>query len=209
MPRLRPDGTHYPSMQPKQCAECGGFGTSDRRVLAVDGVYAHKDCRQAKVCRVPDCCNKAHAKGYCSGHYNRRYYQQDPQRHRDRAKQWAEQNPEKRAANEARRTPESIRKSARDWYWRNRIRAIVAQQNIRAAKKGLTTVVTVEQMLGRLAMFLNRCYLCGGRPDGFDHVKPLSAGGLHIPANMRPCCTRCNTVKGATWNGVAPCPAVS
>jgi 5-methylcytosine-specific restriction endonuclease McrA len=42
-----------------------------------------------------------------------------------------------------------------------------------------------------------RCYRCGGYATTADHIRPLSAGGSHDLANLRPACRRCNSIGGA------------
>lgn len=202
MPRLRPDGTHYPSMLPKRCEFCGAVGAPHAKVFTVDGVLAHKACRPVRLCSIRRCENPAKGRTLCSHHYNRRYYFNDIAAQRERSRQWAIDNPDKRAARQALRAPEDLRAMARRWYWNNRIRALARAHNTRAARLGLAGFVTAEQLLGRLAMFGGNCYMCGSSADGFDHVKPLSAGGPHLAANMRPACTSCNSRKGSEWKGV-------
>lgn len=49
------------------------------------------------------------------------------------------------------------------------------------------------------------CYLCKkaiGDDLAWDHVKPLSQGGLHVLANLRPTHASCNSKKRAKWYGV-------
>ena len=44
-----------------------------------------------------------------------------------------------------------------------------------------------------------KCWMCGEDACEWDHVKPLSKGGSHILANLRPACRRCNASKAAKW----------
>ncbi len=45
------------------------------------------------------------------------------------------------------------------------------------------------------------CYICDTPLDAtnhnYDHVVPMSKGGLHVTENIRPCCRSCNSKKGA------------
>jgi hypothetical protein len=41
------------------------------------------------------------------------------------------------------------------------------------------------------------CLYCGRPSVALDHVIPRSKGGCSNPANLVPCCFRCNTLKGA------------
>jgi len=56
---------------------------------------------------------------------------------------------------------------------------------------------TDRHICGRWEMWGNRCYLCGAPAKVTDHVIPLSKGGSHWPANLRPICQSCNAAKGA------------
>lgn len=61
---------------------------------------------------------------------------------------------------------------------------------------------TATQLAARLAFFGNKCWMCGGPFEHIDHVKPLSKGGPHILANLRPSCGPCNRAKSSRWYGV-------
>lgn len=74
-------------------------------------------------------------------------------------------------------------------YWARRRGAVIT-----GVRVGITEIKS------RWAMWGGRCYLCGDGATATDHVIPLSAGGLHVPANLRPICHTCNSKKGAkSW----------
>lgn len=154
---------------------------------------------EVATCSADDCDRPAFCKGLCRSHDNKARYDADPERHRARQRAWQAANPERAAAARARRDPESMRRQARQWYADNRLRAIAAQANRRAVVAHVPGHVTAEQLLARLTYFGNRCYLCAGQPNGFDHVKPLSAGGPNFASNLRPVCGPCNSRKGQSW----------
>lgn len=58
---------------------------------------------------------------------------------------------------------------------------------------------TAEMIAARWEVFGSRCWVCGAPATATDHVKPLSKGGAHLPCNLRPICTHCNSSKGAKW----------
>lgn len=202
MPRRRPDGTHYPSTQPNRCRFCGDVGDGKRNVVVVDGVPAHKSCRPPRPCAIRGCVRPCKTRTLCTHHYNRRYYLADILGQRERSRQWALANPEKAAARNARRDKDAAAAASRKWYRANRLRALATAHNCRARSLGVPGTVTAEQLFGRLRVFGSRCYLCLGEANGFDHVKPLVAGGPHLASNLRPICTSCNSTKGSHWNGV-------
>lgn len=104
----------------------------------------------------------------------KRLYDRDPEKHRRRAADYARRNPVKRREAEARR---------------------------RARKAGTQiSPITMRQLEGRLAMFSGRCWICRvSEWEVWDHVKPLSRGGAHILANLRPACAPCNQQKYNKW----------
>jgi 5-methylcytosine-specific restriction endonuclease McrA len=181
------------------CAVCGVVGTKERKVRVVDGVAAHATCRTKRTCTRPRCTATEHAKGLCTSHYNKAYYAADPEHHRERARSWGQRNPERVKARNAGRDKSAEAARYRAWYQANRLHALATAHNARAAREGVSGTVTAEQLLARLTYYGHRCYLCGSAPNGFDHVKPLAAGGPNIPANLRPVCGPCNSRKGATW----------
>jgi hypothetical protein len=181
------------------CNICGNAGTKDCRVTVVDGSAAHKACRPKRSCTKRRCTADEHSSGLCRSHYNRAQYAANPEAHRERARQWWKSNPEKAAAQNAARDGAAMAAAARAWYQANRLRALASQHNARAARLGATGTVTAEQLLARLTYYGHRCYLCGGSPNGFDHVKPLSAGGPNLASNLRPVCGPCNSHKGQSW----------
>jgi len=62
--------------------------------------------------------------------------------------------------------------------------------------------VTADGLLSRVAYYGEKCWMCGSPWEHMDHVKPLSAGGAHILANLRPACASCNSSKHSRWDGI-------
>ena len=58
---------------------------------------------------------------------------------------------------------------------------------------------TSEQIKQRIDYYGWRCAYCGGSFEQLDHVIPISKGGTNWPANLRPCCSRCNAKKGQKY----------
>lgn len=165
---------------------------------AIDAARADR----SRECTTTDCEGSAFCKGLCRRCYNRAYYVANRDQELARQRAWQAANPDKAAAARARRDPETMRRQARQWYADNRLRALASQANARARRAGVDGLVTAEQLLARLLYYGNRCYLCRGVPDGFDHVKPLVAGGPNFASNLRPCCVPCNVTKGKTWKAI-------
>jgi len=121
--------------------------------------------------------------------------------------QWKQVNREKINEQSRRRregNPDAARENERRWATANPDKVRVKGHRQRARKKEATVVpVTVEQVVAKLSMWGNRCWMCGGAFDSVDHVKPLAKGGAHVLANLRPACRSCNAKKNARWYGVA------
>lgn len=69
-------------------------------------------------------------------------------------------------------------------------------------RAAMTGGPTGKEIQAKMDYYGSRCWICGDHASSVDHVKPLSAGGLHVLANLRPACGYCNTKKHARWYGV-------
>lgn len=81
----------------------------------------------------------------------------------------------------------------------------VEREGRRRARKRASQVVRVSgpDIARRMSYFGNRCWMCRGPFECIDHVKPLSKGGPHMLANLRPACAKCNVAKSDKWLGAA------
>lgn len=103
---------------------------------------------------------------------------------------WVAANPEQRAYNAeayVKRHPERRSETMRRYGAQRR--ALIA----------LSGPVDVALLRAKVAYWGNACWLCGGAWADIDHVKPLSKGGSHLLANLRPICKSCNSHKHARW----------
>lgn len=57
--------------------------------------------------------------------------------------------------------------------------------------------ITAAQLQARIDAFGDVCAYCGGEWSHLDHVKPISRGGPHCLANLRPACAGCNHRKSS------------
>ena len=113
--------------------------------------------------------------------YKRRYVIKNSEAVAERLRQWRLDNPD-----------------------RDRENGIRATHRRRARKNAVQTVpFTQEQLEQRFAYYGWRCYLrlesCTGGAEHVEHVKPISKGGAHMLANLRPACGPCNSRKGTKW----------
>ncbi len=150
-------------------------------------------------------------------HRHKKYWA-DPEAARARSKAYRDANPDaaKRWKDaEYQRDGEKIRAKMRAVYEsdRERIKAAVlawARANTdsvnlrnhryRARKaKAAIGIVTPAQLDAKLAYWAGKCWICGGDPNTWDHVKPLNKGGAHMLGNLRPACWSCNSSKSDQW----------
>lgn len=92
-----------------------------------------------------------------------------------------------------------------EWRQKNKARMAAHERLRRARKRGVVTIeFTQAQLDARMRYWGERCWMCGGPGEAWDHVKPLTKGGPHMLANLRPACGTCNSGKNNRW----PYPAV-
>jgi 5-methylcytosine-specific restriction endonuclease McrA len=130
-------------------------------------------------------------------------YAANPESNRQRAAAWQKANPQRRleitrAWDE--RNPENRKDRARKWQQANpdKVRANVARRRARMFD-GLAAFISVELLDAKWAYWGGCCWMCGEEATTWDHVKPLSKGGRHLLANLRPACGPCNYRKHAKW----------
>lgn len=127
--------------------------------------------------------NRAHVSSYKASYYlqnidrekaqRRQAYAANREEAKARVKRWQQEN-------RARRSEYSRRRRAR----------------LKVGSYGRPTEAALQ---AKAAMWGNRCWMCGGPFTEFDHVKPLSKGGAHVLANLRPACKPCNSSKRDAW----------
>lgn len=151
--------------------------------------------------------------------YQKMYVERNKEKLTGKRLEWRKRNQE-RDAETRRRYEKSGKRPKRDRtdYFRlryeqnkNRVKAIGQASHMahpekgrarrarrRALMSGASTVpFTPQQLRERLSMFGHKCWMCGAPEDETDHVIPLSRGGPHALANLRPACLPCNRRKGA------------
>ena len=92
----------------------------------------------------------------------------------------------------------ALRSATRRWKDRNpkKCRAI---HSLKRARKRAATIIPISSadVMLRMSVFGFRCAYCPGPFEEIDHLKPLSKGGPHCLANLRPSCMKCNRTKHA------------
>jgi 5-methylcytosine-specific restriction endonuclease McrA len=170
-----------------------------------------------------DGCNGVYlAKGLCAKHYNeerqKRRYAENPGYFKAQAKRWQAENRERYRARKRQHhleNPHIVQERNRRIYEANREARKAAskayaqaypergRENRRRRKALLKSyaigAITPELLAAKLVYWGDRCWMCGGEPTTWDHVKPLSKGGAHCLANLRPACASCNSRKRARW----------
>jgi 5-methylcytosine-specific restriction endonuclease McrA len=123
-----------------------------------------------------------------------RYRIANPDRVREAMAAWRAKPENQRIARERTRT----------WRLENpRQRSEQARRRSALKKSGVATRISLELLDTKLAYWGWRCWIngpgCTVDPEHWDHVKPLSKGGAHMLANLRPACGHCNRRKHDRW----------
>jgi hypothetical protein len=124
-----------------------------------------------------------------SSAYIRKWKADNPERVREHSRKHAELHPESRPARQKKWMQANPEKS----------RARCQARKARKANADGKHYTTAENIIARWAVYDNKCWMCGAKALCTDHVKPLSKGGAHYPANLRPSCTSCNCKKASKW----------
>jgi 5-methylcytosine-specific restriction endonuclease McrA len=158
----------------------------------------------------------------------RKYRAENPERERERHRKAYAANPQKRrdAVRKSYRKHVEKRRAGRIAYGikhrekeiayskqynlsRHPFKAKQASALARARKYGVLILpVSYQQIYIRDGC---KCYICGTalteRQSVFDHVKPMSCGGIHSDLNIKLSCYACNRLKGTgadvKWRKVA------
>lgn len=92
------------------------------------------------------------------------------------------------------------RDCSRDYYQNNKVSYQRRRYIYQSSPGGIMVPFTEAQQQQRFALWGGRCWMCGvTAATETDHVKPISRGGSHCLANLRPVCKRCNGRKRNTW----------
>lgn len=140
--------------------------------------------------------------------WKRRQRAQDPEGSKARRRAYYAASPAVLAACRAWRAANPGRMAALMAAWReanperNRATSRLSTNKRRARKVAASIVpFTQGQLAARIAYWGGQCYVCGDPWQEIDHVKPLSRGGPHCLANLRPICEPCNLRKSNRWGG--------
>jgi 5-methylcytosine-specific restriction endonuclease McrA len=152
-----------------------------------------------KICQADSCNKKPHASGFCSKHLRRYNLYGDPN--------YKVTYP-KVCQNEACQR-KVLAKGLCSHHYRvqkyqeNPAVGVLKTERRRARKNKVAKIeYGAEQITWRFSMFGNCCWICGSTDNlTIDHVKPLSANGPDMPANLRPACRSCNSRKRDKWLG--------
>lgn len=140
--------------------------------------------------------------------YQVKYREANREKFREQARQWAKDNPErKRATQRAWLAKPENREKVRDYYraWSksDRGREVSAEASRRrraAARATAVASISVEDIQAKVSYYGGKCWICRTAEfEHIDHVKPLSKGGAHVLANLRPACAPCNLSKFNRW----------
>lgn len=177
------------------------------RCGTVAGIHAHYR-RNESLC--PECSLANLEAGRAYHRENPDYYKENYARNagelRERSRKYREDNAEEcraRFRDYYAKNRESLISKSSEWAKNNRERRRAIDGNRRATIAGASVPgapLTDFAIRMRFDYFGNTCWMCGSDgPMEADHVIPISRGGLHVPANIRPACKSCNSSKGNRW----------
>ena len=142
------------------------------------------------------------AKHRCTSGYPRKYKAMHKERIATQGAKYYAKNRAAKLAYQARRRaahPEKAKERDARWRRENPEKNRASTNRYRARKRNAAGDATAEQITGRWEVYGSTCYICGAIAEATDHVKPIAAGGSNFPANLRPICQHCNSVKHSTW----------
>lgn len=153
----------------------------------------------------------------CNREAVKKHQQADPQANADYHREWRKKNPGnvvdtrrkhyranreksiRRVAEYRKLHAEAVREYSRA-YLKATGKGREYCQNRRAAKQRVTRIkFTTAQLQAKVQYWGEKCWMCGGPFEAIDHVKPLTKGGPHCLANIRPACKSCNSKKRNKW----------
>lgn len=148
-----------------------------------------------RLCTVEGCNKKHRSKGFCEYHYRRTPEQQEKARVRaakrrespelrrleqEKMRQWRKENPEK----------EKVRQARQQRTTRGKFQELKDSAKRRGYK--LTVTPDIYEWLCKLP-----CTYCGGQlPEAGHGLDRQDSSKGYTLANISPCCTECNRLKG-------------
>jgi 5-methylcytosine-specific restriction endonuclease McrA len=91
--------------------------------------------------------------------------------------------------------PDKVATHNKTWSRKNPEKKLAYNRARYARLANAPGTATSEQIQARVQMFGGLCWMCGKTANSIDHVIPVSRGGFHWPANLRPSCKSCNSRK--------------
>lgn len=187
--KLCPGGRHT------QCKECDrAYRIANRELIQASGVRSYERLKatyEADPSRHD--ADKSVARVRRKAHYEKNL-----ERLREEARLRARRPEEKRRRAEYRKKNRGrYAQYKRESYERNPAPHIAISQLGRARRAAAVIQdVTAAMLNERARVFGHVCAYCGGPHEHWDHVIPVSRGGKHCLANLRPACASCNLSKG-------------
>lgn len=171
-----PNDTSFTDADIKTCTKCG-----ESKPLSMYSFRERKTGTLRNQCK--PCVAEA------SAPIKKKYYQEHLDQYTSRARAWYADNTERAKANTKRW--QAANNEKRNEYRRKRNQLLYS-----------TDAIDEVDINGRIDMFGGKCWMCNADATTIDHVKPLSKGGRHMLANIRPACRSCNARKNNHWYGI-------
>jgi hypothetical protein len=179
----------------KLCSGCG-------RSLPLEQFYRRNDTSSGRYSRCKDCLSERDRR---RAQERYKIERQDPVKRRQncsRVRAWETANKERRnqyLREYNKQHPEKKRERQRRWAQSPRGKERLRVKKLRLIAAYELEVLSAEGLDLKWEFWGGRCWMCGKKATTWDHVKPLSRGGLHCLANLRPACVSCNSSKRDRW----------
>jgi DNA-directed RNA polymerase subunit RPC12/RpoP len=139
-------------------------------------------CKKCRNSRASSSQRKSYGPEMLAKH--RKHRQDNTEIYRQYTRDWYKRNPEKKL------------QMNKDWRKNNpEAYRLLKHKQERPISEKCAAYVTPGKVLERMKYYFYKCAYCGGPFEHIDHVIPVSRGGDHWPANLRPSCRLCNQSK--------------
>lgn len=179
----------------KQCSKCGQDKPESEYYKSRD--YSDGLKKWCKSCMVANRREWTKKNPEKNKEFRKQDYVKHSENYKRKAKEWREQNPERKIALDRQWRAENLqRKADNDKKWRASPDGKAKRynnENRRREKEKSGRGISLEE---KSVLLSDPCVYCGSRAKmTLDHIVPLNKGGSHSSENLAPACVSCNSSK--------------